>query len=406
MSVATSRLPLVQHADGAAGGIGTGLTRIEVLQDLAAVEPVWRTLQREGVTTPYQHFDFLAAWQQHVGPHARATPCIVTGFDATSRPLFLLPLGLRRAGPLHVAEFLGGTHSNFNFGLWRSEVARGFSAADLRATFAAIRGHGVDLLRLLRQPVAWEGVPNPLAQMRHQCSVDDCRRLTLSGSGEELLNSCLSSAMRGRLRTKERKLQKLAGYRYFRTSTPAEVERLLAFFFPAKAAHMAAQGLHNVFAAPGVEAFIWQACRDGLAGEMPLVEIHALEGDGQILAFFGAITDGRRLSLMFNTYALNEHAKHSPGLILLMQVVANCADRGFTTFDLGVGEASYKTFFCKEPEPLFDSILPLSAAGLAAAPVLRLAFAAKRRIKSTPALWTIAQKARRWTRGTPSAPDA
>jgi CelD/BcsL family acetyltransferase involved in cellulose biosynthesis len=403
MNVATSRFPLIQHRDSTVGGFAVAVARIEVLPDMAAAESVWRSLQREGVTTPYQHFDFLAPWQQHVGRHEHTTPFIVIGFDAASRPLFLLPLGLRHMGPLRVAEFLGGTHANFNFGLWRPEVARNLSTADLRKILAAIRakGHGVDLLRLLRQPSAWDGVPNPFAQLSHQCSVDECARLTLSGSGQEVLNSQLSSAMRGRLRTKERKLQKLPGYRYFRAGSLAEVEQLLAFFFSAKATHMAAQGLRNVFAAPGVEAFVNQTCRDALPGETPLIEIHALEGDGEILAFFGAITDGRRLSLMFNTYTLNEHAKHSPGLILLMQVVANCADRGLTSFDLGVGEAGYKTFFCKEPEPLFDSFLPLSAAGLAAALAQRVGFAAKRRIKTTPALWKIAQQARRWTRGTP-----
>jgi CelD/BcsL family acetyltransferase involved in cellulose biosynthesis len=402
MSVATSQLYLMQHLDPSAGRVSAVVARVVVFENLACAEPVWRHLQREGVTTPYQHFDFLAPWQQHVGRHENTSPFIVIGYDAADQPAFLLPLGRRNAGSLQIAEFLGGTHANFNFGVWRPELARGLSEQDLRAILAEIRAHGIDLVRMLRQPASWEGVPNPFALLSHQTTVDDCTRLTLNGTGQEVLASQLSSAMRGRLRTKERKLQKLSGYRYFRATAAEEVDRLLAFFFPAKSSHMAVQGLRNVFAEPGVEAFVAQAAHAGLAGDPPLIEIHALEGDGEILAFFGAITDGRRLSLMFNTYTLGEHARHSPGLILLMQVVASCADRGMTSFDLGVGEAGYKAFFCKEPEPLFDSFLPLSPAGHASALLQRATFAAKRKIKTTPALWNVAQQARRWLRGAPA----
>jgi CelD/BcsL family acetyltransferase involved in cellulose biosynthesis len=401
MGVATGQMAVPGRVDTAGAGTAAAVARVEVLRDLAAAEPIWRSLQHEAVTTPYQHFDFLAAWQRHVGPHLRTAPFIVVGCDARGRALFLWPLGIRRAHGLVVAEFLGGKHANYNFGLWRKDVARSLAATDLRRllkTVGAADG-GPDLLRLFRQPATWDGTPNPFALLPHQTSVDDCPRLILSGTGEEVLAQQLSGAMRSRLRNKERKLQKLPGYRYFRAADAEEALRLLAAFFPAKASHMAAQGLRNVFAEPGMEDFL-RALADRVAGgERPLIEIHALEGGGEMLAFFGAISDGRRLSLMFNTYTLSDHARQSPGLILLTRVVASCADRGITSFDLGVGEAGYKAFFCKEPEPLFDSFLPLSAAGHAAAAVERAAFAAKRRIKSTPALYGLVQRARRALRG-------
>lgn len=400
MTVTTGPISLVPHRDHAP--TAPAVARVELLRELAAAEPVWRALQRDGVTTPYQHFDFLSAWQRHVGPHAATTPLVLVGYDPGGRPQFLWPLGLRRSGPLRVAGFLGGKHANFNFGLWRPEAAARFSAADLRPAIDALRADGgADLLLLLRQPRTWEDVPNPFAQLAHQTSVDECSRLTFSGTGRDVVDAQLSSAMRSRLRNKERKLQKLPGYRCFRAATLAEAERLLTAFFPVKAAHMAAQGLRNVFAEPGVEAFVREICRAGIGGVRPLVEIHALEAEGEMLAFFGAITDGRRISLMFNTYTLSDNARQSPGLILLTHVVGQCADRGMRVFDLGVGEAGYKSFFCKEPEPLIDSVLPLTPLGRAAAPLLRAGLAAKRRVKGTPALWNALQALRRRVRGRP-----
>ena len=94
---------------------------------------------------------------------------------------------------------------------------------------------------------------------------------------------------------------------------------------------------------------------------------------------------------MFNTYTLGENARHSPGLVLLMHMVAECADRGLRSFDIGVGRAHYKSSFCQEPEPLFDTFLPLTLRGRLAAGAFSTAFAAKRMIKQNPALWSAVQ---------------
>jgi len=162
---------------------------------------------------------------------------------------------------------------------------------------------------------------------------------------------------------------------------------------------MAAQGLPNVFAEPGVAEFLHEASHVRLPSGRQLIELHALEGDGEVLALFGAMADDKRFSAMFNTYTLGQNARHSPGLILIRRMLGACVDRGLRGFDLGVGRAHYKSFFCKEPEPLFDSFLPLTARGHLAAPILRAAFAAKRTIKAKPALWGTVQRFRRWRAG-------
>src|SRR5581483_7107082 len=143
------------------------------------------------------------------------------------------------------------------------------------------------------------------------------------GSRDPGRESALSSAMRGRLRTKERRLRQLDGYRYFRATSAAEVDRLLDVFFPLKAAHMAAMGLSNIFAEPGQENFLRECCHHGIADGKPLIELHALETANELLAVFAGITDRRRFSGMFNTYTRSDNARQSPGLILLTHIVAN-----------------------------------------------------------------------------------
>src|SRR6266852_7735876 len=92
--------------------------RLEVFADMAAAEPFWRRLEQGGaLTTPYQRFDLLAAWQRHVGAPAGVRPFIITGFDAAGEPVFLWPFGRQGMGPLRLVKFLGSKHANFNVGL-------------------------------------------------------------------------------------------------------------------------------------------------------------------------------------------------------------------------------------------------------------------------------------------------
>jgi CelD/BcsL family acetyltransferase involved in cellulose biosynthesis len=367
------------------------IARVEILDDLSSAEPIWRHLESEdALKTPYQCFDLLAAWQRQVGAPTGVTPFIVVGFDADDKPAFLWPLGRARRGLLNTVSFLGGKHANFNFALWRRDVVKNITADDIRAVIAQIAaGYRADIFSLLRQPGLWEGIVNPFTFLPHQPSPSGSLRLALRDATTGPIKQLLSPSMRGRLRSKERKLQKLPGYRYLRATTADEVGRLLDAFFELKAAHMTAQALPNIFAEPRHEAFLRDGCHQGLAAGTPLIEIHALEGGGELLALFGGISDGRRFSGMFNTYTLSDNARQSPGLVLLVNVIDNLADRSLQSFDLGVGEATYKTFFCKEPEPLFDSFLPLTPLGRLAAITASAGGHVKRTIKQSRVLWSV-----------------
>ena len=372
------------------------VVRLEVLDDLAAAEPFWRALEPDAWATPYQRFDLLAAWHHHVGARNGIVPFIVVGFDAGSRPVFLWPFGRKQVGSLRLASFLGSKHASFNIGLWRRDLAAAIGEGDLRDLLArsAAGRAPVDLFTLYDQPLRWAGLANPFALLPHQLSAEDGSCLTLDSPAGRI-EAAVSPAMRSRLRIKERKLKKLPGYGYVQAKSAADIDRMLDAFFALKAVHMRAQGLTNVFAQPGVAEFVRQSSHAKLADGRPLIELHALEGDGEVLAVFGAVVDPYRFSAMFNTYTLSGHARHSPGLILLQHMIGACAERGARSFDIGVGRAHYKSFFCKEPEPLFDTFLPFTPRGRLAAPAFRAAFAAKRIIKSKPALWAAVQFTRR-----------
>lgn len=369
--------------------------RLAIFEDMAAAEPHWRALEAANcLTTPYQRYDFIRLWQCHVGAAAGVTPFIAVGLNGAGHPLFLLPFGRRRVAGLRAIEFLGGKHANFNMALWRRDVAAKVGAVDLRGALAQFSGQA-DLLMLVNQPLTWGGTTNPLAALPHQRAANSGFSGALTADFDALLRAHTNSATRKKMRKKERTLAGYGAVRFWRVSEPCEVRRVLDAFFKQKSARMRMLGLPDVFAAPGVRRFIEAAATEAAPGGEPPVELYALSVDDIIVATMGGIVGGNRFCGMFNSILTARFAAESPGEQLIVNLVRLCCARGLNTFDLGIGEQRYKSLFCNDAEPLFDSYLSLSRRGRLVAAAFRFAGFIKRAIKQRPALWTTVGALRR-----------
>jgi CelD/BcsL family acetyltransferase involved in cellulose biosynthesis len=367
---------------------------VDILSDLGQVETIWRTLENQPhLSTPYQRFDFLAAWQRKVAEREDLLPFIVVAHDMERRPLLLLPLSLSHEHGVRTASFMGGKHTTFNMALWDNEFAAAATMLDLDALVSGVRAKSeVDVLALHRQPVRWRDRPNPMAMLPHQASVNDCPVLIMEPGAAPATR--ISNSFRRRLKAKERKLQTLAGYRYRVATADADIERLLDWFLRVKPLRMAEQKLPNVFADPGVEDFIRSACLTPVAGGGRAIDIHALECNEEIIAVFAGVADGDRFSMMFNTYTMSENSRYSPGLILVRYIVDHYAERDYRALDLGIGSDDYKRTFCKGDEPIFDCFIPLSLRGKVATTAMSGLNRAKHMVKHNPALLHMAQRLR------------
>ncbi|QUS40261.1 GNAT family N-acetyltransferase [Tardiphaga alba] len=370
------------------------IARVDIIQDVAAAEPVWRQFETSAhLATPYQRFDFQAAWLKHVATAEGVQPTIVIAYDPDQQPLLLLPLVVGRENGMRVASFPGGKHVTFNMPLWRRDFADSATRSEMETLLKGIhaRAGNIDVLALLRQPQTWRGIANPMALLAHQPSTNDCPVLIITPDTGP--NDRVSSSMRKRLKTKEAKYKGLPGYGYMHATTPADVTRVLDMFFAVKPLRMAEQGLPDVFAEPGVEAFLRDACAAPRSGGYA-IDIHALVCDEEVIAMFAGVADEDRFSMMFNTYTMSANAKYSPGLILMRTIVDYYAERGIRSLDLGIGEGDYKRMFCKDDEVIFDSYIPLTTRGRLGALGLSSVAHAKRMVKQSPALLQMAQKLR------------
>jgi CelD/BcsL family acetyltransferase involved in cellulose biosynthesis len=381
-------------ADAAAWSKASRIASVEILDDLGQAEAVWRSLENQQFSTPYQRFDFLRPWQRHVGEREGLLPFIVIAHDAESRPLLLLPLALRHNRGVRIACFMGGKHVTFNMGLWNRDFAASASRADLETLISAIRARSAaDVLSLGQQPLRWRDLPNPMALLPHQASANDCPLLTMVPNAAAATR--IGNSFRRRLKGKERKLQTLTGYRYSLAASGAKIEQLLDWFFRTKPLRMAVHRLPNVFAEPGVENFIRTACMTPLAGGGRTIDVHALECDDEVIAMFAGVADGYRFSMMFNTYTMSGNSRHSPGLVLMRNIIDHYAEHGYRALDLGVGSDDYKRLFCKGDELIFDSFIPLSPRGKLVAAAMSGIVGAKHLVKHNQALYRVAQRLRK-----------
>lgn len=367
------------------------IAQVDLVSDIAEAEAVWRALEEPGhLFTPYQRFDLLGSWARSVGEREGARPFVVIARDAEQTPLALLPLALRQGHGVRTACFMGGKHTTFNMGLWNAEFAAQAVTADLDALFAPLHDQ-VDVLALTQQPKRWHDQQNPFALLPQQSAINGCPLLAMEPGGPPA--SRISNSFRRRLKSKEKKLQALAGYRYHLATTDADVIRLLDWFFRVKPVRMAEQKLPNVFAEPGVEQFIRSACL-APRGEGRVIDIHALECNDEVIAIFAGVADGQRFSTMFNTYTMSKHARFSPGLILMRYIIDRYAERGYRSLDLGIGTDEYKRMFCRDDEDIFDSFVPLTSRGKLAAMAMSSLNHGKRLVKQNQMLFDLARRLR------------
>lgn len=369
--------------------------RIDMFETIEAAAPVWRALEREADGCLYNTFDWLSAWQKHVGAPVGVHPLIIVG-SREGRPDLLLPLGVRRRGPLTIARVLGDCHGNQNTGLTRRGVRRpdGRTLCDMLTE--AARKARIDVLDL--RHLSAGGVFDGRAVPPVAPSPSPIFNLPLQSDFDALFRARRGKDARKKLRSKERKLAESGAIAVVTATDEATARALLDTLIRQRSDRAAATGIPTAFDDPAVRAFLTdRLVRATLAGDTAFT-IHALEVGGIVRAtYVGGLRDGRYYAYS-NSIADDELSSLSPGDILLKHLIERMCDAGATCFDFGLGAERYKVAWA-DPEPLFDLTLPVSARGHAAAAAIRLARSAKRTIRSSPRLWSLVRRLRRLRAG-------
>ncbi|HUZ66631.1 MAG TPA: GNAT family N-acetyltransferase [Beijerinckiaceae bacterium] len=374
---------------------GRALGRIEVHENLDSVDSAWKELEDLCPASVYQTRRWLAPWMETLGGACNAIPMLVVAYGKSDMPVAFLPLAVVAYDRIKIAGFLGGRDSNANCGLFRPGVS--FSRGDLESIFraAALKARQrPDVFTLSHQPESWEGLRNPLLAIPHlpSASAGHCTRLASDPAA--YVRSKLSPDSHKKLLKKRRRLEKDFGpLCHVKASGKAEALRVLDAFFAQKLARFRQQGIESDFSHPSTKAFLERASASE-TGE-PVLELHALIAGDRIVATYGGALHRGRFHAMINSFDSSPAvAKTSPGDLLLLAMLEDMCAAGIESFDLGVGEARYKDVWCELTEPLFETLVPVTAKGRAFALAESARLRVKRQVKQSPWLWSLAQQLR------------
>ncbi|MEQ8305961.1 MAG: GNAT family N-acetyltransferase [Hoeflea sp.] len=354
--------------------------------DLAAANRNWAQLEQNPDVSFHQSRAWVGAWAGGTG-----MPVSVITLDQDGQTLAVLPLEMKKAAGLRIARFAGTAFSNANTGLVAdvSLPENAISPFDLKEALARA-GLNADIILFDKMPPE-AATRAPFAQLPRVLHQNPSFQLPLFENFQDVLAQINGKRRRKKFRLSERRLEAIGGYRHITGDDDEQSMRLLETFLKQKPTRLAAQGLPNVFADPGVRSFLARLAMTRSASGEAALELHGIElaggeHEGTIIAVAGLTRKQGHVTCQFGSIDETIAADASAGELLFYRMIERAAKAGEKVFDFGVGDQLYKRSWCPVRTDLVDCYLPLTLKGRVAAPMIAVAISAKRVIKSSPAL--------------------
>lgn len=377
MTTATSALPALDFV---------------LFDSLAAAQGEWRALEARAVLTPYQRYDWLKALI--ASGLETGDGIVIVVIRSAGIGVALLPLVVERRFGIASARILGTVQSNCDWLVTVPEFAP--DAASLRTLFGLIGQQvGIDLLTLLDQPATWQGKTNAVLALGQSPAASNLYVATIGPTPVPYIEHRLATKRRSNIKRGARRLEELYGpVRVVRVNDVAMLDAVHAAFLTQRGARFEEMGVRNIFADPAFVRFFRQLAIEGFNTPRPTLTLHALYAGEEILATCWGAMAGDHYSQYINSTASGPAAKYSLMAVLIAEVMDDLTQSGILTFDMGLGDFEYKIEWT-EPQPVFHSVIALTAKGRIAAWGLEQQAALKRLIKQTPAFWNTAKWLRR-----------
>ncbi|SRR5579883_2239880 len=295
----------------------------------------------------YQSREFLEIWMETVGKGRRARCFLVIIKDAYNRPILYLPLAIETRLNSRILRFMDGGVVDFNAPILSAATALG------REEFTAVWSEicallpAFDFIDLQKIAIEVCGQRNPLTYL-------DCHTYRSSGHAVALSDRTMPATasairMRKKLERQRQRLTELGPVRFINGSTaarrPAVIDRLTAL---KREQYLRTSG-RDFFASPGIHEFYARMASPELVDRIS--DLSALFcGDEIVSAHLGFRGRGRFYYVLpaFDT----RYRPFAVGLLLLDHLVEHCAEEQYAIFDLGEGDADYKSKWATHRLPL------------------------------------------------------
>ena len=372
---------------------------IHIVTEFAAVETEWRRFERTADCTAFQTFDWLAAWQRHVGERCGARPVIIVGRFAEGDIALIAPLCLMRRYSAQQLCWLGQDLCDYNAPLLAADFSQRATREDFLTAWYELQVHMQcepllrhDCIELEKMPERIGAQPNPFMHLAVTPNRNSAHLAHLGTDWEKFYRARRSSATRRRDRSKLRHMSQFGDVRFVTATDIADACRTLEILMEQKRRALARKGIGDIFAPPGHREFFLDLAANPATSH--LVHVSRVEiGDTCAAANFG-IVFGDRYYHVLASYVDGAVAHYGPGALHLRELLAYAINRGLKLFDFTIGDESYKLDWCDTVLKLYDYAAATRWRGLPARALSSVQRRGKRLIKQTPLLWSLASHAR------------
>jgi len=336
--------------------------KVELLAgaDLAAAD--WPSIadDRDLRMHVFQSREFLDVWLGTIGKASRIEPYLVVVRDGDGRPVLYLPLAIETKFNLRLLRFMDCGVADYNAPIVAAD--RKLSRQEFHKVWAEILAllPAFDVVDLKKIATDVDGAPNPLTYLDCTPFGDSGHAVALSRFRDQTDTRRSIARLRRKLQSYAKGLSQIGETRFLTNPGASETapltERLLEF----KRRKYERTSTPDFLAAPGVEQFYREMTNPGRLGKISHLSALTV-GDTVASAHLGFIGRGRFYYILIGYDS--QFGRYGVGHLLLQHLIDQSVAQDFDTFDLGIGDASYKNKWATHRLALHSHERAVTAAG-------------------------------------------
>jgi CelD/BcsL family acetyltransferase involved in cellulose biosynthesis/predicted ATP-grasp superfamily ATP-dependent carboligase len=352
----------------------------------------WRAFEEIAEGTAFQTFEWLTAWERHIGRRRGVTPVIVIGRFADGRTAFIAPLALERRWATRRLSWLGQELCDYNAPLLARDFAQRVAAdrfvalwRELQQRLQADPASRYDWIEFEKMPQTVGVQTNPFTYLGVTANANSAHITQLGGDWETFYRAKRSSATRRRDRTKRKRIEEFGAIRFATAVEPDDLRRTLEVLWEQKKRIFAHKGIGDMFGRPGYREFFADFATNPQSRHM--AHVSRLEIGERCGAANFALVFGDCYYHVLSSYYGGELTRFGPGTVHLRELLAFAIERGLRLFDFTIGDENYKLEWSDLRLKLYDYSTAARLRGWPWHGASMLRRRVKRFIKQTPVLW-------------------
>jgi CelD/BcsL family acetyltransferase involved in cellulose biosynthesis len=308
----------------------------------------------------FQSREFLDIWLDTIGKASRVEPYFVVVRDADGRPVLHLPLIIETKFNVRLLRFMDCGVADYNAPIVAAD--RTLSRQEFHDVWADVVAllPSFDVIDLKKIATDVAGAVNPLTYLDCVPFGESGHVIALTRLRDQTDTRRAVARQRRKLQTHAKGLSQIGEPRFIVNPDASEAAPLIERLLELKRRKYQRTSTPDFLTAPGVEHFYRQMMSPGRLGTISHLSALTI-GDTVASAHLGFIGRGR-FYYIFPAYD-TQFGRYRVGHLLLQHLIDQSVTQDFDTFDLGIGDASYKNKWATHRVALHSHQRAVTAAG-------------------------------------------